>query len=454
MKGQMTTQTLRGLSTHGGMHWRGDRTNGFFNPTPSLCVDATEGDCDEQLSFDNFIVAFEGLIGHEGLIATDDMQRFTDFALQLMTRPNPVAAIDGSATPAQAAGRTHYDTLPSDAGVVTCNGCHVLDPAQGFFGSGGFQTIEGEPQEFKVSQLRNAYQKIGMFGLVGATPPMGDQVRGFGFLHDGAVDTLENFLATGPFTLNATQISDLEQFMLAFPSDLAPVVGQQSSVGPGQPGSFGAADVEARLTTLVTRAGVPFESAVLGEGAVTECDLVVKSVEGGSARGWARQPSGLMRPDDGGPDIAEAVLRAKADPGVPEGEDPLDLVYTCVMPGSGERLGIDRDLDAVLDGLDNCPAWPNGAGGGTCTAGDPALLAERCTSTAECGSGGVCSMAQEDSDGDGLGDACETTLLPEPGAPLSIALGALGLGGLRRSRHQRGAGGSLRSRRRAGPARE
>ena len=38
---------------------RGDRTNGFFNPTPSPCLVATEGDCDEQISFDNFIVAFE-----------------------------------------------------------------------------------------------------------------------------------------------------------------------------------------------------------------------------------------------------------------------------------------------------------------------------------------------------------------------------------------------------------
>ncbi|MBW1907618.1 MAG: hypothetical protein JRJ24_20455, partial [Deltaproteobacteria bacterium] len=30
MKGPMTTQTLRGLSNSGPMHWRGDRSNGFF----------------------------------------------------------------------------------------------------------------------------------------------------------------------------------------------------------------------------------------------------------------------------------------------------------------------------------------------------------------------------------------------------------------------------------------
>jgi YVTN family beta-propeller protein len=34
MKGPMTTQTLRGLATHGGMHWRGDRVDGFFGTDP------------------------------------------------------------------------------------------------------------------------------------------------------------------------------------------------------------------------------------------------------------------------------------------------------------------------------------------------------------------------------------------------------------------------------------
>jgi hypothetical protein len=26
------------------------------------------------------------------------------------------------------------------------------------------------------------------------------------------------------------------------------------------------------------------------------------------------------------------------------------LTYTCTPPGSGQRIGIDRDLDGVLDG--------------------------------------------------------------------------------------------------------
>jgi len=27
-----------------------------------------------------------------------------------------------------------------------------------------------------------------------------------------------------------------------------------------------------------------------------------------------------------------------------------ELTYTCVPPGAGRRIGIDRDLDGVLDG--------------------------------------------------------------------------------------------------------
>src|SRR5262249_35202838 len=74
MKGPMTTQTLRGLKNSGAMHWRGDRANGFFG------IDAF----DAELSFNNFIVAFQGLVGSETLPSIEDMQRFTDFQLQVL----------------------------------------------------------------------------------------------------------------------------------------------------------------------------------------------------------------------------------------------------------------------------------------------------------------------------------------------------------------------------------
>ena len=64
----------------------------------------------------------------------------------------------------------------------------------------------------------------------------------------------------------------------------------------------------------------------------------------------------------------------------------------------------DRDEDGVPDGTDNCPSVPNGPGGGTCTSGYRGVA---CTTNGDCGSGGFCSMAQEDADGDGVGDACD-----------------------------------------------
>src|SRR6185369_1470734 len=97
MKGPMTTQTLRGMSNSGPMHWRGDRANGFFGVGTN-----------EDLSFNNFIVAFGGLVGRSALLSTSDMQDFTDFALTMTLPPNPIRKLDNSLTADQSAGRTFY----------------------------------------------------------------------------------------------------------------------------------------------------------------------------------------------------------------------------------------------------------------------------------------------------------------------------------------------------------
>src|SRR5690606_21177479 len=47
----------------------------------------------------------------------------------------------------------------------TCEGCHRTDPSQGFFGTDGFQSFEGETQIVKIPHLRNVYTKIGAFGV-------------------------------------------------------------------------------------------------------------------------------------------------------------------------------------------------------------------------------------------------------------------------------------------------
>jgi cytochrome c peroxidase len=220
MKGPMTTQTLRGLATHGGMHWRGDRVTGFLGTDP--CTEPSGAPCNEDLSFRNFIVAFEGLLGKQGTVTPTQMQQFADFALQLREPPNPVRSLDSSLTAAQTSGLALFTGATTD-GVGNCNFCHTLNPLLGFFGTGGKESFEGEPQSAKIPHLRNAYTKIGMFGEPGDAAH-GPQVRGSGFLHDGSVDTLR--VPGAPvFNLTATE----EQQLSSSPSrPIAPIVGGRS----------------------------------------------------------------------------------------------------------------------------------------------------------------------------------------------------------------------------------
>jgi YVTN family beta-propeller protein len=294
MKGPMTTQTLRGLANSGPMHWRGDRANGIFGVG-----------LDEALSFNNFLVAFDGLVGRETVITQGDMQAFTDFALTMTLPPNPVRALDNSLSPDQAAGLAFFagsrrsDGIPFIDGLgFTCEGCHTLNRSQGFFGTNGDASFENEAQIIKIAHLRNLYQKVGMFGMPNVdfingfdNGHQGDQVRGFGFLHDGSVDTIFRFLNATVFNNNNgvgfdgpnggnTKRRQVEQLMLAFDSDLAPVVGQQVTLT----GSNGTV-ANPRIDLLVQRAQTNFTSKVLG-GAVKECDLVVKGTVAGAARGW------------------------------------------------------------------------------------------------------------------------------------------------------------------------
>jgi hypothetical protein len=167
----------------------------------------------------------------------------------------------------------------------------------------------------------------------------GDAVRGFGYLHDGSVDTVKSFVGAALFNLDPGEEDEVEQFSLAFPTDLAPIVGQQVTLA-----GAGNADVDGRIDLLIQRAETNFVSLVLG-GTVKECDLVVKGVVGTEPRGWVYRPGlNVFQSDRAAETHTDAALRALAQtPG-------QELTYTCATPGSGDRVGIDRDLDGVFDG--------------------------------------------------------------------------------------------------------
>ena len=349
MKGPMTTQTLRGLVTSGAMHWRGDRANGFFG----------EDAFDPNLSFNNFIVAFQGLIGSVDQPPTAAMQAFTDFQLQVVEPPNPVRALDNSLTSSQSAGRSFFFGPRASDGLnvlvlggilttfegFTCNGCHELDAAEGEFGTSKHASFEGIiGQIFKIPHLRNMYTKVGMFGVprvetfdAADSGNTGDQIRGFGFTNDGSIDTMFRFftalvfhpqLTAGFPLVNPDRTRrDVEQFVLAFDSDLAPVVGQQVTLTSSNTSAAGP-----RITLFEQRARAAFTSQVLG-GTVKECDLVATLAQAGTIRGYLFDPSsGNFVPGRGGSSLSDSALRALAQtPG-------QEVTFTCAPPGSGARL--------------------------------------------------------------------------------------------------------------------
>lgn len=75
-----------------------------------------------------------------------------------------------------------------------------------------------------------------------------------------------------------------------------------------------------------------------------------------------------------------------------------------LMFGLHPAFAADSDVDGLENPDDNCIRVANGPLVGTCTEGD---MGVHCTTDGECGTGGFCSMNQEDSDIDGVGDACD-----------------------------------------------
>ena len=110
-------------------------------------------------------------------------------------------------------------------------------------------------------------------------------MRGFGFLHDGAVDTIFRFHRGVVFAaLNDTQRMQLESFMFAFDSTLAPIVGQQITLT-----STNGAAVSNRIDLLIQSAEDPFTLA--GVPGAHECDLIAKGVVSGEERGYVYNPT-------------------------------------------------------------------------------------------------------------------------------------------------------------------
>lgn len=313
MKGPMTTQSLRGLADTGPFHWRGDRAN-----------------------FNRFNPAFKSLMGAPDTLSGADMQTYTDFIMTVVFPPNPNQNLDRTyptAPPGQPSaerGRFEFVTNPHDGGL-RCQDCHQSQPPNEPFrvspGADRF-LIPGpalqESQAFKIPHLRNLYEKTGFRDAAGP------QKRGFGFVHDGNVDDLFAFLHLPVFQFPGgdPQRRDVEAFLHAFDTGMAPAIGYQVTVDAA---NKNVSQVVARIDTLMDQADAG------------NIDLVAKGIAGGVPRGYLYVGAGMFESDRSGEGpIAESALRASAGSGA-------ELTFTGVPPGNGERIGVDRDGDTFLD---------------------------------------------------------------------------------------------------------
>jgi len=308
MKGPMMTQTLRGLLHEAPFHWRGDRADFLaFNP------------------------AFDSLLGGSALSSTD-ITAYRDFINTIVFAPNPNQNLDRT-LPANLAGAD--PNLGSAAfnfregpAALACINCHRANPGTGSEAEILPAAFLHEPQPFNIPHLRNLYQKLNFSNTAGA-----DTIAGFGLTHDGAQPTVASFLGLHLFQTNAldsTTKSNLSAYLQCFDTGMAPAVGYTRTL----------------TAANVTLADVANDWNLLeNQAALTNIDLIAKGTIDGKLRGLLYQSRGNgYRPDTiGMAPLTRAQLQAKILAG-----DTLTLMG--VPPGSGTRMGLDRDEDGVLDG--------------------------------------------------------------------------------------------------------
>jgi DNA-binding beta-propeller fold protein YncE len=350
MKGVMVTQTLQDIIGHEPFHWRGDR--------PDL---------------ESFNQTFTNLQAAPAALPSDELKEFKAFLATIRFPPNPYRTFEnGLSTNVPLAGHSAsgLGTLPAGAplpngsavaGVSlfvqkSCAACHSLPTGLGIDLADGRPIPPGTNGEHhvaladrleggllsKMSQFRNLPDKVGMDGSrIGSR-------AGFGFSHDGSTDTLTHFLEGefGGSTRNDQEAANLVAFLLSLSgSDLG-------GGGPNPPSPFlpglPSQDVPAAVgkqVTLNTPGRTPLfdEMVALAGSPTSRVDLIAKGPKDGLGRGWSYdRSSGRFQSDRQRESRSSEELVALAGPG-------NELTLTVVARGTGRRLGIDRDLDGVLD---------------------------------------------------------------------------------------------------------
>lgn len=313
LKGPMVTQSLRGLADTAPYHWRGDRFGVPYEPGGDIA------------SFKDFNPAFVNLMGRSIEFPDSAMEAFARFVFTIRYPPNPIQPLDRGMDGEQKAGFDFF-TGPffSDAGEQNCVACHNLP-----LGTNRLVNFEGFQigRDMKTSHLRNLYDKVGRFNVGGP------QVSGFGFLHDGTVESVVGFLRFEVFFFPGNTESEkdvirrqLHHYLMAFDTGMAPLVGRQLTVS----GELSGGDRQ-MLDLFTARASAG------------DCDLTARAWEGKVERGWLFRNAAFYGDRGADPPLMLGALLDRHR----RGAEPV--TFTCAPPGDGRRSAIDRELDGYLD---------------------------------------------------------------------------------------------------------
>jgi YVTN family beta-propeller protein len=288
MKGPLMTQPLRDLQ--GRPHWRGDLAG-----------------------FADFNATFPSLMGG-ALLTPTAMAQFTQWSTSVRYPPNPNQNLDRTRTTQQQQGLQAFSN-----GAVSCISCHTLPT-----GSNGFvrDTPQGTNQPMKIAPLRNYYRKSGLSKSGGQPLKMG-----FGLFKDGEAGVLQDINMGG---VGGTGTPPMAQFLLAFDTGTAPIVGFQVQVDVA---------TQANPTTW-TNVGLLEARAI-----ALDCDVVVHGQFDGAPASWRfeRTAGVYLRDRSAVAPSTRTQLQQFASAG------RLTAQWVAVAPGEG-LLAIDRDQDGVLDG--------------------------------------------------------------------------------------------------------
>jgi hypothetical protein len=294
------------------LHWRGDRA-----------------------TFLNFNPAFDSLLGGAPL-SNEDMQAFKTFIETIVFQPNPHRNLDNSLPETLAdgnpqAGENFFRNTPFFIPVagpsIRCASCH--DHPTGVTSASRFRIAQGDiidiVQPLKVPHLRNVYQKIYFDNTAGA-----ESLAGFGLEHDGVKAGITK-AHTGPrfegiLQENKTLITNLTAFLLCFDTGTRPAVGN---------------DLTLRRDNLSLASATNEWNTLEQQALQGRIDLIAKADFGGLLydRVSRNYRSDLQ------PDLSRT--RAWIESQVAQG---ATVALMGVPLGAGLRMGIDRNLDGILDG--------------------------------------------------------------------------------------------------------